>query len=757
MAYQNKEFVQKLLATFRIEAQEHLQDIVANLVLLEQAEGKARKDLVESILKRLHTLKGAARAVNLTDLEMLCHAMESVFSELRKAPLALLPEHFDLLHQSGGVIRSIATESSGRVRNQAASLIVRLEQLGVAMAQSAQDSAEAASVPPEESAHLAETPESSNPELIRVHGKSLDAIRYQAEALLSVELSLQHHISDLLALVEEIAGQREKTRITETAPDPAVLVRQATHGAGNLRRQPGRQMPPHDTRIRDAEAEQFNSRLELGCRRLAESMSRTRRNFSMMRSNLMEATLETALVPFSLALQQLPVLVRNLARSQGKEAVLVIEGESVQIDRRILDTVRDALLHLVTNAVDHGIEATEQRRARGKPTAGEVRIRVAQHDGSRVSVLVQDDGAGIDIDRVASAAVQARHVDGGQIAAFGSQQKLNLVLLAGVTTNIRVTQTSGRGVGLAIVAERVTAVGGEITIENAPGAGCSFSLVLPVRLATLRGLVLRIRGSLYVFPLSGLESVRGLKDGDIQTVEGRETLLVGGHVVPAIRLGNMLGLRRRGNADTADEKIAIIARIADNILALLVDEILAELEVLPKGLGKQLRRVRCISGATQLGDGSLVPILGLDDIAKLALNGTGATPAAGRTLADAASPKRVLVAEDSITSRLLLKHILESAGYQVETAVDGVDALSKLRHENFALLVSDIEMPHMDGLALTERLRADPKTAELPVVLVTSLQSPAEKERGLQAGADAYVVKGTFDQDNLLATIRRLT
>ncbi|TCS38456.1 CheA signal transduction histidine kinase [Paucimonas lemoignei] len=750
MADHNKEFLQKLLVTFRVEAQEHVQDTVASLVLLEQAGPDARKGLVERILKRLHTLKGAARAVTLTELEMLCHTMESVFSELHKSPQALLPEQFDLAHQAGTMMQALVENPSGRVRNQAASLAARLEQLAELLAQPAHDTLEAtatptAFTPPEEIGQAVEAREPSSSEMIRVQSKYLDVIRYQAEALLSVELNLQHHLNDLLSLVDDIAMQREETRIAE-----------APSGAAMRARRSGTRMRPHDAQVRGADAEQFNSQLELRCRRLAESMGRTRRNFSVMRSKLMDATLEVALVPFSLVLQQLPGLVRNLARSQDKEAVLAIEGDGVQIDRRILDTVREALIHLVTNAVDHGIETTEQRQAKGKPPAGVVRVSIAQLGGNRVSVLVRDDGAGIDIGQVAAAAAQAQHLDAAQIAAFGNQQKLNLVLLAGVSTNANVTQTSGRGVGLAIVAERVAAVGGELSIENAPGAGCAFKLVLPMRLATLRGLVLRISGMQYVLPLTGLESVRALRDGDIQTVEGRETLLAGGRVVPAVRLGSLLGLARRGNTGMAEESVAVIVRMADTVLALLADEILAEQEVLPKSLGKQLRRVRYISGATMLGDGSLVAILGLDDIVKYGLSHAGATLQADSVGADEGRMKRVLVAEDSITSRLLLKHILESAGYQVDTAVDGLDALSKLRHEDFSLLVSDIEMPRMDGLALTERLRADPKTENLPIVLVTSLQSPAEKERGLHAGADAYVVKGAFDQDGLLSTIRRL-
>lgn len=733
MADPHKEFLQKLLATFRIEAQEHLQDIVSTLVLLEQADDKAREGLVERILKKLHTLKGAARAVNQTDLEMLCHAMEGVFSALRKSLRTLPADHFDLLHQAGSLIQALLNEPSGRVRNQASALAARLERMSrelmdaetaIADAESAAQAEPSAPQPPRDGGVVAAEPsESAAPEVIRVAGKSLDAIRYQAEALLSVELGLQNHISELLALADDITEHQE---------------------------QQSRQ-----TKGRKPEAVQLHGHLELRCRRLASSLSRTRRNFVVMRSQLMDATLEAALVPVSSALQQLPGLVRNLARSQGKEAILGIDGDAVQIDRRIVDLVREALIHLVTNAVDHGIETIERRLANGKSSAGAVRIRVAPCGGNRVAIIVEDDGAGFDVDGLVSAAARVRRLDAGQIAAFGDRQKLHLALHAGVSTSAEVTRVSGRGVGLAIVAEKVAAIGGELSIENSPGKGCSFSLVLPMRLATIRGLVLRIRGAPYVLPLSGLESVRALKSGDIQTVEGRETLLAGGRVVPALRPGEMLGLDRAGK-NAADEQVAVIAHAAGIVLALLVDEVLAEQEVLPKTLGKQLRRIPCIAGATQLGDGSLVPILGLDDIARLALDGGGAAMSPGRRQDGPVEAKSILVAEDSITSRLLLKHILESAGYRVETAVDGLDALSRLRHGEFAALVSDIEMPHMDGLALTEHVRADPKTAEMPVVLVTSLQSPAEKEKGLHAGADAYVVKGAFDQDNLLATIRRL-
>lgn len=766
MADQEKDFLKKLRATFRVEAQEHLQDIVSNIVLLEQAGDTAKKEVVERLLRRLHTLKGAARAVNLADLETLCHSMESVFSSINSSGQSLRPAQFDLLHQAGSLAYELLQEPSGRIRNQARALISGLERLsvqasGVKSPEDTEpaDAEPAFSVPDDivadEPASMHPT-ETAQPDVIRVQSKSLDALRYQAEALLSVDLGLQHHINDLLALADDISEYHERTQILERSADPANRKRPARQEASSA---PGRmrerRLEPRAGR-QGAIDGQRSSELALRCRRLAETLGRTRRNFVVIRSKLMDTALETSLVPFSSTLDQLPGLVRNLARSRDKEAVLSIQGEGVRIDRRVLDIIREALIHLVTNAVDHGIESVETRLANGKQPAGTVRVTVSQCWGNQVSIVIADDGTGIDVSSVVESVIGSGARSAAQVDALNEQQKLQLILHTGVTTSEEVTQVSGRGVGLAIVAEKIASIGGELWIENTPGAGCSFQLMLPVRLATLRGLVLRIRGSQFVFPLSGLDSVRALKSGDIQTVEGRETLLLGARVIPALRLGRLLGLDRSLEHAAAEENIALIVRNGGSTFALLVDEILSEQEVLPKDLGKQLRRVRYITGATQLGDGSLVPILGLEDIAKYGLAASDRAEAATHGPAGALQLKRVLVAEDSITSRLLLKHILESAGYQVETAVDGLDALSKLRHEDFDALVSDIEMPQLDGLALTERIRTNQKTSDMPVILVTSLHSAAEKERGLRAGADAYIVKGSFDQDNLLATIRRL-
>jgi two-component system chemotaxis sensor kinase CheA len=738
-------FLQKLMQTFRVEAEEHLQDIVSQVVLLEQKGEAPSLEQVERILKRLHTLKGAARAVDLTDLETLCHAMENVFSAMRTTDDGLAAGQFDLVHQACGLARTLTNEPSGRARNLAGALAQRLNSLSAQLdagERSAPIASDAAQRSPEEDDEPA--PQAVRTNVIKVEGQNLDAIRYQTEALLSVELGLQQHVADLVALADSMAEYTARLR-----PVDSVLHRPARSARSGMRSK-GAAGESKATRT-DKVREDF----ELQCRRVANAIGRTQRDFAMIRSRLLDATLETALVPCASALEQLPGLVRNLARSRGKEAVLNMQGESTRMDRRILDTIREVMIHLVTNAVDHGIEAAETRLAAGKPAAGAIRITVAQCSDNRVAFTLSDDGAGIDVEAIIKAATGRGKLSAEQLAGLSDRQKLQLALHAGVSTSREVTHVSGRGVGLTIVAEKIASLGGELLIDNRPGEGCSFELLLPVRLATLRGLILRSRGAQFVLALSGIESVRALRDGDIQTIESRETLLVRESVVPVIRLGQLLGLERPAAGSAGGENIALIARAGGNLFALLVDEILSEQEVLPKGLGKQLRRVRFIAGATQLGDGSLVPILRLEDIGAHGLTGKGAA-SADRVQSEARVAKRILVVEDSITSRLLLKHILEGAGYLAETAIDGLDALSKLRQGNFDAVVSDVEMPQMDGLELTAQVRANPKTEELPVILVTSLQSSEEKERGLRAGADAYVVKGAFDQDSLLATIRRL-
>lgn len=713
-------FRQRLLAIFADEARGHLAGIEAGLLALDGLASAARPAALEPVLRILHTLKGAARSVDLDQLERLCHALEGLCAALGAAPDTLGASELDLLHRAVALARELAGTPTGRTLNRATVMCGELDRaagrsaaagpgpVSVPEAEPEPEPESESKLEPEPAPDAAPTAE-AGPALLRVEADQLDAIRTEAEALLAAELGLQHQAFELRALAADLARERRSGAHEPSAP-------------------------------------------ELQCARLAQSLQAACDTLSGTRKRLMEAVLETALVPFSEALDELPALVRKLARGRGREATLALVGAGVRIDRRVLGVIREALIHLVTNAVDHGIEAAPVRLAAGKDAAGALRVAVSQPDARHVLVRVSDDGAGIDCAALARAAgVAADDYD-----KLDGRARLALALRPGVSTRGEVTPVSGRGIGLAIVADRVAAAGGALALDSTPGRGSSFELLLPVSLASVRALVVACAGQRYAVPLAALEAVRAVGAPEIGMVEDRETLVVQDRVLPLVRLAPLFGAGAGGGT------VALLAGGA-RPYALLVDEIVAEQDVLPRGLGPLLRRVRYFGGATRLGDGALVPLLAMDDIAEHALG----APAAIVAQADAqlgAQPdpaaqgaRRVLVAEDSLTSRLLLKHILEGAGCEVETAADGLAALSLLRQRRFDALVSDIEMPQLDGLALTARVRADPRTAELPVILVTSLQTPAERERGLQAGADAYLTKGAFDHDQLLAALRRLS
>jgi len=708
-------FRERLRAIFGEEAREHLAQIDAGLVALEQGGAGQRDALIGRLLKVLHTLKGAARTVDELELERLCHALESMLGAVRAAAAPATAEQFDLLHRGATAARQVVAAPGLRSRKVAGLLAAQVEAAADELpapaaappAPAAPESPEASEVPAEVEAAADEAEPSRTDERIRVDGRCIDSIRAQAEGLLPVELKLRHHVDEIRLLAAGIATRR---------------------------------------RERAAAFDDEAARIELACAQLATGLENTGKELHGVRARLFDAVLETALVPAAAALGELPALVRNLARGRGKQVRLETLGADVDLDRRVLGVVREALIHLVTNAVDHGIETPELRTQAGKDPQGRIEIAVTQRDARVVCVCVRDDGAGIDTEAVARRA----GVDAAELAQMSEQQRLQLALRAGVSTRTEVTPVSGRGVGLAIVAEKVAVSGGQLVVGSVPGAGASFEMLLPVGVASLHALVVEVDGNRYALPLAGLEAVRSTAQAAVRTVEGRETVLAGGRVLPLVRLGALFGTTRTGGA--AGQGVVIVAHAGGHAFGVLVDAIVAEQDLLPKPLGPLLRRVRWFSGAAQLGDGTLAPVIALDDVAGRGLAGAAAPVAP----APAAGPRRVLVVEDSVTSRLLLKHILEGAGYAVDTAVDGLDAQSRLRTERYDVVVSDIEMPNMDGLALTACIRANPATAELPVILVTSLQTPAQREAGLRAGADAYFTKGSFDQDRLLATVRRV-
>ncbi|GLI40033.1 response regulator [Geobacter hydrogenophilus] len=753
----DKDFLKKLQATFAVESRERLDAVSTALVELEQSSSPERKmELVEALFRETHSLKGAARSVNAASIEAVSHAMESLFSAMKRREVEPVPELFDLLHTAvdtiGGLLTSLGTGPSTAEKERLKEVVFRLHH------------AQRGSLPPrppapappteqEEPSHAGKT---TAPQTVRISTEKLDTLLHQTEGMLTAKLAAAQRVEELRGELQALALWEKEWK--KLLPSLRRLRRELKTGANGETTSEGSDA---STRRLLEFLDWNHVVVKMGRYRL-NRLTRGAEHDLMHLGDMVESLLgdvrEALMLPFSSLLSLLPKLVRDLSRDRGKEVELVVEGEAIEIDRRVLEEMKDPFVHLVRNCIDHGIERSAERERQGKPPRGRIAITIALSDNNRVEIVIADDGAGINVIRLQEAAVKL-----GLVSLEGAEQEegqdpLSLVFASGLSTSPVIDDISGRGLGLAIVREKVERLGGTIAVESEAGSGTTFRITLPLTLSTFRGVLVRAGGHLFVLPTTDVERVARKGKTAIATVENRETIELDGRTLSFVRLSDVLELPRAERAEGDGKHLSFFVLPTEHGgIAFGVDEVVGEQEVTVKGLGAQLRRVRNIAGATVLGSGKVAPILNSSDLVKSAVRVAGAGTAPGYAPPpEEAAPRSILVVEDSITARTLLKNILEAAGYQVRTAVDGVDALTLLGTEDFDLVVSDVDMPRMNGFELTGRIRESRQLADLPVVLVTSLDSREDRERGVDAGANAYIVKSSFDQSNLLDAIRRL-
>lgn len=755
MSSKEDEFLESLRATFKIEAGEHLQAIAAGLLELEKTSAsEERRRIVETVFRAAHSLKGAARAVNFTEVETICESLENVFAAWKAQGTAPSPQSLDQAHRAlDAVSRLMASpEARGSAGGRDSS---------ASHAQASRPSGTAGLFPPPGEPLSAEptgtevgrTPFSGATDTVRIAVAKLDARLLEAEEMFAAKLATGQRASDFGALGEQLEAWRKEW--TKVQPEVRAL-RQSIERPSPVC---GTAAPAGLTRL--LEFLDWNHHYLRSMDSKVEALRRAAEKDRMVVGKLVDDLLADSKKLLMLPLATLgaffPRLVRDLCRDQGKEAELVLRGEEVEIDKRILEEMKDPLIHLLRNCVGHGIETPEQRQSLGKPRRATITLAVFPVNGNKVELLVSDDGAGIDTDKVKESAIQHGCISREEAGRMSESEALALIFKADVSTSPIITNLSGRGLGLAIVQEKTEKLGGRVSVESRRHAGTAIRITLPVALATFRGILVEAEERLFVVPSVQVERVARFKPEDVQSVEGRETLSLSGRAVALARLAEVLELppAQRKIDPPASTPVAVLG-LGDQRVAFAVDAVLGEQEVLVKRLTKPLSRVRNIAGATVLGTGQIAPILNVADLLRSARKSGGAVRVAATSKPAEMKARSVLVVEDSITSRMLLKGILESAGYRVKTAVDGVEALTALRSEPFDLVVSDVEMPRLNGFDLTAKIRADKKLAELPVVLVTALETREDRERGIDVGANAYLVKSSFDQSNLLETVRRL-
>lgn len=757
MANSKDALQQRLRQAFREEAAERLRTLADALALLQQSPDD-EATLIESVFREVHSLKGAARAVSLTQVEQLCQRWESLLSALRQRRLEPAAEHWALSRKAHKILQQLVEDPEAMGRESVAQLGEAFE-----LAALGKQPADAGETPPAGGAEPPAVPSApstgtgSEPGTMKLGPGTSGQLRVSVQRL----DSLLFHVEELQQLKLNALEHAEAAR--DTTRDFQVW-RRNRHELGTAARQlKGRLADFNETARGQLQtlldfvdwSGDYLGQWEYRLGQWAGRSERFARDLASVTDMMRQELQRTLILPCSMLTEGLPAMVQDIAEASGKDVRLKITGDELQADKRVLDELRSPLQHLVRNAIDHGLETPVQRQERGKAPAGGLDVTFSQEVADKFELCIRDDGRGMDTATLKESALARGLVDAEQLEALSDEQIYRLAFTSGFSTSEMITDLSGRGLGLAIVQEKVERLGGDVKIETRAGEGTTFVLRLPTTMATYRALLVKAADWLLAIPAQAVDRVLRLPARDLRTVENRLSLSLAGQVLPLWRLAEVLELPGETPLNANHWAQLVVLNVADTPFVLLVDDVLGDQEITVKSLGRQLKRVRNVLGATLLGNGQIVPLLHPQDLFKSACR----TEAAPLRPADAESPERkprILVVEDSVTSRGLLKTILESAGYDVATATDGMEGWNQLRQSPFDLLVSDIEMPRMDGFALTERIRNDRHFRDLPVVLVTALQSPEDRERGLEAGANAYIVKSGFDQSNLLDVIRRL-
>src|ERR687885_160856 len=760
---------EELRNLYKAASADHIEKIEAGLLHLEKNPLDGAK--LEQLLRETHSLKGDSRMLGVKDAETLTHQMEDILGGVNRGERVLTPPVFECLYQGLDAIRKIATEA---VTGQPAGVSVfhvlaqlmgadssdALSELEETFAESnGAASAQSVGEQPLVANNTVGTNEpilaAADPlaqvsdyqiDTIRVESQKLDKLLTQASELVVTK----GHIGDRLAEIEQILALWEEW-------NREAFVSRLTFDELERRWQTTELQPLQNFyNLVETRLEQLGVLLN----RLRSTSFEDSAKLDTVTNELESGIHALRLLPFSTIFNLFPRTVRDLAKQQGKEVNLLIEGGDTSVDKRILEEMKDPLLHLLRNAIDHGIETPQERLSLGKPAVATIRLRGYQV-GSTVSIEVIDDGRGLDVEAIKQAAMSRGVRSSQELAQMSTAEIQTLIFAPGFSTRTAVTEISGRGVGLDVVRANVERLKGSIQVEFTPGKGCLFRITLNSSLATTDALIVQVSQYPYAIPVGFVEAMQLVSPQEVFASEGTQTLPFQGESVTVAWLADLLGLPVKAPTSTkalhaASKSIpCIVLRIGSERLAVLVDTILEQQDIVLKPLSQLLKRVRNISGATILGTGEVCMVLNPTDLFKSAKKAIVSVTV--KELTEQAQIKRkILLVEDSIPIRTQMKRILESAGYEVTAAVDGEDGFNKLKAGTFDAVVSDVQMPNLDGLELTSKIRQFEAYIDLPVILVTTLASEEDKRHGTQAGANAYITKGDFEQGVLLDTLRRL-
>ena len=736
-----------LLELFSLEAEAQTQVLSAGLLALER--NPAQADQLEACMRAAHSLKGAARIVGVDAGVSVAHVMEDCLVAAQEGRLALRAEHIDALLQGTDLLMRIATPGDAQSEAAVPGFLVLMAGL-----------LDPRGAPPASPPPVPASPAIAEPAVPAVE-PSAPAPRGKpaSESGERVLRVTAERLNSLLDLSSKSLVETQRLK-----PYLATLQRlKRMHGQG-MRALDGLkaqlEASGHGAEVLEALVQ--TQRLLGETQQVLQQQAVDLDEFGWQASQRAQLLYDTALAcrmrPFADVLSGQGRMVRDLGRSLGKQVSLQVEGEKTQVDRDVLEKLEAPLTHLLRNAVDHGVEPPERRLQAGKPAEGMIRLR-ASHQAGLLVLEVGDDGAGVDLDRLRCCIVERALSPAETVAQMNDAELLTFLFLPGFSLRDTVTEVSGRGVGLDAVQHMVRELRGSIELTQVPGQGSRFQLKVPLTLSVVRSLVVEVGGEAYAFPLAHIERTLDLPAEAIVQIEGRQHFW---HQQRHIGLVSASQLLSRPASPGEEQSIRVVViREREQLYGVAVERLIGERVLVVMPLDPRLGKVQDISAGALLDDGSVVLIIDVEDLLrsvdKLLSTGRLERIERGpRSAARGAPRKRVLVVDDSLTVRELQRKLLGNRGYDVAVAVDGMDGWNALRGEDFDLLITDIDMPRMDGIELVGLVRRDHRLQSLPVMVVSYKDREEDRRRGLDAGADYYLAKASFHDDALLDAVVEL-
>ncbi|MBE9043327.1 hybrid sensor histidine kinase/response regulator [Pleurocapsales cyanobacterium LEGE 10410] len=780
---------EELRELYKTSSSEHLQKLETDLMILEKNPQDTAA--IEEFLREAHTLKGDSRMLGLDDIEMLVHHLEDCVEQIKAGHGAITPELCDRLYQGIDAIDRLSHQAITGEAAEVNTVEVLALLMGVGQDPKPATNSEAdlfgdddffgsssdgeadlfdddadASPPSSLEADLFDddqdtiatapvvanvaasqskikTPEVSKDykiDTIRVEPQKLDTLMTQASELAVTKLRISQQMTEINEILALWSGWDKYGSIDRQ------IFTEIEHKLTPEQFQPLKY-------FLDNSQQQIET---LG--NLANNL-KARADEDIASLNIISDRLESGIqglrqLPLSTVFNIYPRMVRDLARQQGKEIELVIEGGDTKADKRILEEIKDPLLHLIRNAIDHGIETPAERISQGKPQTATLILRGYQIGGS-IGIEISDDGRGLNLDSIQHTAIRRKVRTEAELAAMSESEIQSLIFASGFSTRTEVTELSGRGVGLDVVRANVERLKGSIEVTSTPGNGCKFQVRLNTSLATTKVLIVDLDRTLYALPLEFIQTMITISSRDIYEIENNSTITFEDRPLSIAWLSKLLQLPTPDNYTQGRNNLAcIILQVGSESFGVIVDDLVDQQDVVLKPQSKLLKRVPNITGATILGSGSVCMILNPADLLHSIRNGSWQNVA--RSVESATVKNKLLLVEDSIIIRTQMQRLLKGAGYDVTVAEDGLQGLLKVQTENFDIILSDVEMPNMSGLEMTANIRSYSQYDRLPIVLITTLASPEDKRRGEEAGANAYLTKGDFDQQLLFDTLKRL-